>query len=232
MTRNLFLAALTCGLCFTAAAQDGPRGHWEGSLETPNRTIEMKIDIDKTDKGWMGSMVNPQNNAPVPLSGVAFADGKLSFRLMGGGENAPLFTGALSADGKSLDGEIVAGPNAMPLKLKKTGEAKVDVPKPSPAVAKEFIGKWAGALDVNGNALRIEITIKNGDGGAMASLTSLDQGGGDIPANSIEAKDGKLSLKVNAIGGGYEGQLNKDGTEMTGEWSQNGNALPLNLKKK
>ena len=232
MTRNSFPAALAFTLCFTALGQDGPRGHWEGSLEMPNRTMDMKIDIDKTDKGWIGSMANPQSNVSMPLNGVAFADGKLTFRLMGGGENAPGFSGTLSADGKALDGEFAAGPNTVPLKLKRTGEAKVDVPEPSPAVAKELTGKWAGALDINGNTLRIEITIKNGDGGATATLVSLDQGGGEIPANSIEAKDGKLSLKVNAIGGGYEGKLNEDGTEMTGEWSQNGNSLPLNLKKK
>ena len=232
MTMNSYLAALAVALCFTATAQDGPRGHWEGPLETPNRTMDLKIDIDKTDKGWIGSMANPETSSSMPLSAVAFADGKLTFRLMGGGENAPLFSGRLSADGKSLDGEIAAGPNTMPLKLKRTGEAKVDVPKSSPAVAKELTGKWAGTLDVNGNALRIEITIKNSDNGATATLISVDQGGGEIAASSIEAKEGKLSLKVNAIGGGYEGQLNKEGTEMTGEWSQNGNALPLSLKKK
>ncbi len=232
MNRNSFLAALACAFCFTVTAQDGPRGHWEGALETPNRTLDMKIDIDKTDKGWIGSMANPQTNSSMPISDVAFADGKLTFRLMGGGENAPMFSGTLSADGKALDGEIAAGPNTMPLKLKKTGEAKVDLPKPSPAVAKELTGKWTGALDINGNVLRLELTIKNSDSGATATLVSLDQGGGEIPASSIQAKEGKLSLKVDAIGGGYEGQLNKEGTEMTGDWSQNGNTLPLKLKKK
>ena len=227
--KNYLLLTLAFGA--TIFAQDGGRGHWEGAIELPNRTMDIKLDIDKTDKGWIGSMVNTQQNGSgLPLEAVNCADGKLTFRIMRGGDS-PTFVGALSADGKMIDGEVTASGNVLPLKLKKTGEPKVEVAKPSPAIAKELTGKWEGALEV-GQSLRLVLTLSNADGGTTGSLVSVDQGNAEFPVTDIEGKEGKLSLKAKAVGGSYQGQLNKEGTEISGEWSQGGNTLPLTFKKK
>ena len=82
-----------------------------------------------------------------------------------------------------------------------------------------------------GASLRLILTISNGKAGSEAVLVSVDQGNAQIPVSTITQTGTKLVLKVNAVGGGYEGEINKEGTQLTGSWTQLGNTLPLILKK-
>jgi hypothetical protein len=38
-------------------------------------------------------------------------------------------------------------------------------------------------------------------------------------------------LLVKMVGGQYEAEINKEGSELNGTWTQGGNGLPLKLKK-
>ena len=227
------LLAIASLFCFTVTAQDDARGHWTGKLEGPNnQAITMELDFDKVAKGWIGSLSIPEQKLTgLSLESVNFQAGSLSFVLMKAGDKPPGFTGKLSADGKSITGEMTQGGATVPLTLKRNGEAKVALPQSSPAVPKELTGKWEGTLEA-GMSLRLILTIENNETGAVAALVSVDQGGAKIPVASIEHKDGKVSLKVTMVNGGYEGKLNKEGTTLTGDWSQNGNTLPLVFSKK
>jgi len=40
-----------------------------------------------------------------------------------------------------------------------------------------------------------------------------------------------LTLRVNAVGGDFTGEINKEGTEINGTWTQVGMSFPLVLKK-
>jgi hypothetical protein len=106
--------------------------------------------------------------------------------------------------------------------------------KRSPAVAQEFLGTWEGAIAGAGQRLRFVFKMANDESGASAVLISPDQGGAEIPVTTIGQKDAKLTLVVMAtgVGGEYRGEINKDGTELNGRWSQSGYDLPLKLKKK
>jgi uncharacterized protein len=109
----------------------------------------------------------------------------------------------------------------------------VEVLKPSPPVAPEFVGTWEGTLDVGpGAQLHLVLTITNGKAGAEGVLVSVDQGNAQIPVSGITQKETKLTLQVNAVAGSYDGEINKPGTELNGTWSQAGNSFPLQLKKK
>jgi hypothetical protein len=219
---SAFVAALS--------AQSDMRGHWSGAVDTHDGSMVMEVDLDKTANGWIGSITIPARGAAgLPLDGVAFADGKGSFHLPGGPESAG-FTGTLSADGRTLEGAFAAGPQSLPLKLTRTGEAKVELPKSSPAVAPEFVGSWEGAIDF-GTPLRIVLTIANGKDGAEARAVSLDQGNALIRVSAVTQKGTKLTLDVKVVGGGYEGEMNKDGTEINGTWTQQGLTTHLLLKK-
>jgi hypothetical protein len=212
------------------AAQSDMRGHWSGSIDTPAGSLVMEVDLDKTEAGWIGSVSIPQQNASgLPLDSISFDGGKGRFRIKGA-PGDPTFAGTLSADGKTLDGQFSQGPTSLSLKLNRTGEAKVELIKPSPAVAPEFLGKWEGTLEA-GQSLRLVVTISNGKSGAEALLVSVDQGNAQIPVSSITQKGTKLTLAVNAVGGGFEGEISSDGMQLTGTWTQLGNTLQLNLKK-
>jgi hypothetical protein len=64
-----------------------------------------------------------------------------------------------------------------------------------------------------------------------AVLVSVDQGNAQIPVSTITQTGTKLVLKVNTVGGGYEAEINGEGTQLTSSWTQLGNTLPLTLKK-
>lgn len=228
---TLALGLVTALLSAQPAAE--PRGRWTGSIELPNnRSLAVTVDLDKTAKGWVGSMLIPEQGA----SGVTLADiraqegGMWSFRIPGP-PGDPSFSGKLSADGKALSGSLTQGGQSMPMKLAHAGEPKVEMPKISPPVAKEFVGEWEGTLETPGLRLRLKLSNLENGGGAKAILVSIDQGGAEIPATSVEQKGPQLTIDLKMVNGSYKAELNKEGNELKGDWTQAGNTLPLLLKK-
>jgi hypothetical protein len=223
------IGALWIAGAMSSWAQDGLRGHWSGTVEVPNQNLAMEVDLDKGPNGWIGSVAIPAQNATgIPLDAISFTNGKFTFRLKGG-PGDPTFAGTLSADGKTMTGDFTQGPASFPFKFSRTGDPKVEVEKASPAVGKDFVGSWEGTLE--GPGLRLVLKISNEAGGAKAMLISLDQGGTEIPVSAIDQKGSKLTLTVNMVGGKYEAEINKEGSELSGTWTQGGNGLPLKLKK-
>src|SRR5262249_53738419 len=91
-------------------------------------------------------------------------------------------------------------------------------------------GVWQGALEAGGTRLRLVIKItRTSAGGYDGVIDSIDQGT-TIRIDSIAIIGDDVRMEVKAIGGSYDGNLNKDRTEMTGKWSQGGGSLPLTLK--
>lgn len=105
-TSRVLFGALLIGAALSA--QDGPRGHWTGSIDVPDHALTVEIDLDKTAKGWVGSMAVPaQKVSGLPLE-VSFTNGKWTFRMKGGAD-VPTFTGTLSADGLTLSVDFARG---------------------------------------------------------------------------------------------------------------------------
>lgn len=236
---NHFVSAAVIAVACCAApaiaqtgAQNGMRGHWSGALDTPAGPLTMEVDLDNPGSGWIGSVSIPaQGIAGLPLEAISFAEGKGSFRLKGV-PGDPTFTGTLSPDGKSMQGTFVQGTASLPLKLARTGDAKVEVDAAtaSPAVAPEFLGSWEGTISA-GPGLRVALTISNTKAGAEAVMVSVDQGNAQIPVSAITQNGAKLTIQAKAISGAFDGEINKDGTELNGTWTQLGNTAPMQLKK-
>lgn len=222
------IAALLMAGVLAGCVQDGARGHWSGSAEISKRSLAMEVDLDKTSKGWTGSMSIPgQNASGIPLDAIAFTNGKWTFRMKGAPGNAT-FRGTIADDGKTMTGGFTQGSSTFPFKFKRTGEPKVEVVKSSPAVAKEFLGNWEGTLE--GPSLRLLLKISNDGGAAKGVLISLDRGS-EILVSGIDQRDSKLTLVSSMVGGKYEAEINREGTELNGTWTQGGNRLPLKLKR-
>jgi hypothetical protein len=95
------------------------------------------------------------------------------------------------------------------------------------AFAQDVTGDWHGTLSVNGAELRLVLHIsKNSGGGLKATLDSIDQNANGIPVSSAALRGSALSLRVDAIQGSYEGQVNAAGSEISGTWTQ---GAPLEL---
>ncbi|HEY8224673.1 MAG TPA: M23 family metallopeptidase [Pyrinomonadaceae bacterium] len=91
-------------------------------------------------------------------------------------------------------------------------------------------GSWEGTLDV-GQKLRLALTLsRNPDGTYSGRLDSLDQGS-TIPIDVITVKESSVRLELKTVGAVFDGKLNAEGTELTGQFSQGGANLPLTFKR-
>jgi hypothetical protein len=218
----------------SASAQSTPgpagSGHWEGAISVQGK--ELRVDVDLVARAadkWEGAAAFPEMNAKgLVLSAIAVQGQAVSFGIKGV-PGDPTFKGTLSKDSKTLSGDFIQGPVSGTFTLAWKGEATLEAPPKNAPLGKGFEGVWEGALEVNGATLRLSLKLSNQDGGATGTLISIDQGGAEIPLNSIVQTDAHLTFTVPGVGGAYEGDL-KDG-QITGTWTQGPGSLPLNLKR-
>jgi hypothetical protein len=232
LKRSLLLPCLTALLAAASAAQTGPAGHWEGTLKVNDREIGLALDLAKNDKGeWIASFGLPaQTITGMPITGLEVAGDTVKFTVRPIPQQ-PSFD-LKFADGK-LAGSISAQQGSLPLEFKRTGEAKVERPPVSPAVSKELEGDWTGTLTIPNGELTLMVHFKNlPDKTVEATLDSPKQGAQGLALNDVKQTGTKVEFAFKAAGGSFQGNMNKEGTEIAGEWSQGGNSLPLKLKKK
>ncbi len=154
----------------------------------------------------------------------------MKFRIAGG-TNSPDFDCSLE-NSNSMRCTLNTPGGSLTSTMKRTGEAKVDLPKSSPAVSGELEGNWEGTLDTPNGALRLVVHFKNQpDKTVKATLDSLDQNSIDLPLTDIVQKGPAVEFQLRLVNGGYKGTLNKEATQLVGEWTQSGSSMPLTLKK-
>jgi hypothetical protein len=97
--------------------------------------------------------------------------------------------------------------------------------------AKGFEGSWQGTLEASGQKLRVVVTVTKSDAGTYAGkLDSLDQGA-TIPIDTIAVNGDAVRLEIKSPAIVFEGALNKEGTELTGTFTQGDQQLPLTFKR-
>src|ERR1051325_10442517 len=86
--------------------------------------------------------------------------------------------------------------------------------------AKNFEGSWQGTLEAGGQKLRLVLTVtKSGESAYAGKLDSLDQGA-TIPIDTITVNGDAVRLEIKAAAIVFEGNLNKERTELTGTFTQ------------
>ena len=220
-------------VCAAAPAQTANpvAGHWQGRIQIPDHELQVTVDLDRNAKGaWVGSMsIAGTSSVDAPLRNLSVEGASVKFTANLGGSAA--FTGKISDDGKSFSGTASNNEGEAPFQFTRSGEAAVKVPPPSSAMAKEFEGEWEGALDVNGNRLRIGMKLTAAaDGSAAATLTSIDQGNAQFAADTVSINGKDLAFEIRGISGKYSGSLGANG-EIAGEWAQGPGKLPLTFKR-
>lgn len=100
------------------------------------------------------------------------------------------------------------------------------------AAQPSIAGDWEGVLSPGPATLHIVLHVTATDDGVLhGTLDSVDQGARGIPITSVVMAGTRLTLQLNAIGGGYDGTINGDGSVIDGTWKQGGGALPLVFKR-
>jgi hypothetical protein len=209
-----------------------PSGHWEGSIQIqPNMEMKVEMDVAKNAKGELaGTFGQPaQGVKGLPLSMVA-VEGRSVRVVVKGGPEAATFQGTLSADGKSMAGDVNQAGRAVPFSLTRTGDARIAAAPKSPPIGKELEGTWNGTLDVNGAQMRLVVKMANQpDGTATGTIVSPDGSGMEIPI-AMTQKASNVTVDVASVGASFVGVLNGPGTELTGTWTQGSTALPITFR--
>jgi hypothetical protein len=212
----------------TASAQQAPiasveqkaqeiAGDWQGTLEAGGQQLHLVLHITRSvDKSLTATLDSIDQGANgIPINKISFQGGKLSFssEAVHG-----TYEGSLDPAGAQIDGTWSQG-QPMPLVFKRAVQASsVD-------------GSWMGTLNAGAVKLRLVFQITNTPKGLQATLNSIDQGGGAIPASSVKRDGAKLTIEMKSIDGSFSGTIHQSMAAMEGTWTQHGNGLPLILKK-
>lgn len=97
----------------------------------------------------------------------------------------------------------------------------------------DLTGTWQGKLMVpqapNGE-IRIAFKILKADGGVLkATFYMGDRPVPGLPASEVAIQGSNVTITIPAIGGTYEGKLDRDAMTLTGEWTAGGTPMPLTL---
>jgi hypothetical protein len=87
------------------------------------------------------------------------------------------------------------------------------------------IGDWEGKIDTGNGSLRVIVHISQATDGKL-------NGSLDSPDDSVIYKEPDLRFAIELFGSTFDGKMNHDNSEITGEWKQSGRSLPLVFKRR
>jgi len=93
------------------------------------------------------------------------------------------------------------------------------------------VGDWKGTLDAGVAKLDLVLHIVKKDGALSATLDSPDQGATGLPIDSISVTGKSLRFEMKSLGANYEGVFSADGTQIEGEFVQQGQKMALTFKR-
>jgi hypothetical protein len=230
---SLFLVTVVAGVgpeagCFVrihAQAALDATGHWDGNVMTPNGSVAVAFDIARDDQGaLMATFDQPGQGLHGLLVQTVLLEGHTLTLVVR--DDQP-FSGTLSDDGKTVNGAISVEGYDIPVTLERTGDARIDQPAQSVAVDARFVGTWLASTAMG----PISLVIANRNGGASAMLVNDSEGGLRIPAHAITATGAHIALDLKAISGTFDGDLNADGTEIAGSYTQGAQQAPITFRK-
>ena len=214
-------------------AQITPDGHWEGALKTPNgQQLKISLDLAKNAKTeWIASMGMPsQNMTGMAVTNVAVNGSSVKFVAL----ELMMATAELTlgTDGK-MSGTLTGPQGSTPVEFTRTGEAKVELIPPSPAVTKELEGDWEGTLQTPGGTFRMVFHFRNQpDNTVVATMDSPDRNGFGLPLDNVKQTGKNVQVGVRIAQSQFQGTLNEQGTEIAGKFGHEENTMPLTMKKK
>ena len=221
-------------------------GAWEGALTVREMQVRLVFKISKAaDGSYTATMDSPDQGAhDFPVTSVTFTNPAVRVELK---QINGVFQGNLNRSATEMAGTWQQGGFKAALVLKRTDKpSSVAQPKdPAKAYAarkdSDLQGYWKGTLSVpvpgaaaEGQTLELRLILKISeatDGTFGGAMDVVDQGAKDIPISVILYNKPALRLELDGLGALYEGDLNNDGSELAGKWTQRDRSLPLTFKR-
>jgi CubicO group peptidase (beta-lactamase class C family) len=152
------LSLLIAGVApIPAAAQTGPAGHWEGTVELPGASLQIRVEFKQAGSGWEATIDIPQQGATaLALTAVRFAAPQVHFELPAG-PGLAVFEGKL--EGAKIAGSMTQAGQTFPFSLERNAEQRAAAAsgsgKPGLDGLDEFIAQALKDWKVPGLALAV-----------------------------------------------------------------------------
>lgn len=213
-------------------------GSWNGTLELAAQKQTLVFQLKQGAGGALeGTFSFPDQGMTQPMGDLEVNNGELSFHTLGGRIS---FKGKLANNrlaGKLKVPSPVAPPDGLDISMQK-GDYK-PAPVALTLAAADFAklkGKWTGTISVtnpqNGQKTDLPIVVRyesNAQGQQFGYLDSPAQGVSGMIVTATTLAGDKFTARVGAIQAEYTGTL--AGKKITGEWSQGGQRMPLELSQ-
>ena len=227
---NLFLRVLIVSTLltgFSVSAQDDLSGTWEGDLMVaPDQQIGVQFTLERAaDGSWSGTLNAPDQPSltDVPIDAVHYEQGNLTLEVSA---VSGTYQGTVVAEG--IEGTWSQQGTSFELNL-----APYQEPVLTAAGFARISGSWIGTLrPVPGGELEFTVVVRfeeDEQDGYRGFLSVPDQGGNNIPIDTIRLDDAELTLTISQAGAEIAGSLTEEG--FTGKWNQGGQSLDLSLAR-
>ncbi|HTD11454.1 MAG TPA: hypothetical protein VK676_05230, partial [Steroidobacteraceae bacterium] len=204
------------GLALAAAGTI--QGDYLGTLGPLHLKLHLSALADGTLSGTLDSP--DQGALGIPYADFHLQGNTLSFAVPSVHGS---WAGTVASDGATLTGTWNQG---APMPLTFTRDTFVAASKPS-----AVDGFWLGTLQVPGQPLRIQLSVRSDRAGQESCvLDSLDQGAYGLSCANVTWAGRDLSFDIPAVHGRWRGKLSGDAQTLSGTWTQ-GASLPLTLQR-
>src|SRR5262245_26970087 len=92
-------------------------------------------------------------------------------------------------------------------------------------------GDWRGTLDAGAVKLDLILHVVRKDGALSATVDSPDQGATGLVVDAITVSGKSLRFEMKSLSADYEGVFSNDGSQIEGEFRQQGQKFPLTFKR-
>jgi hypothetical protein len=224
---------------YTPRKDSDLQGYWKGTLKAGNTPLRVILKIAERADGTFRVAGDSPDQGAKDIEATAITYHRPTVKVEFGGIGG-YYEGTLDDSDRVITGNWMQGDKPLPLTLERAKPETVAAIDPAIEAQKDYSytgpndlpGHWQGTLNVKqeGVKLRLAVNIaKMPDGKFSASMISLDQGGGEIPASMIQYVPPNVRLEWGAINGSFNGKL--ENGKLTGAWRQGGGALPLVLER-
>jgi len=211
------------------------QGYWEGVLHT-EADLRIVVKVSKSPEGAYSATVDSidQGAKDIPVSEFSYTNRVVNIEMKSLRGN---YQGTVNANGTEIFGAWTQLGRNYPVTLKRTTTPPtLDASIPAQALVRrpgsDLQGYWKASLAAGPLQLRLLLKISESTNGAYkGTMDSVDQGAKNIPITDIVYTGPGVELELAAIGGHFEGDLNKNATELSGRWMQGGQSLPVVFKR-
>jgi hypothetical protein len=236
---TIVLLALLASSGVLAQSRPSAVGYWTGSIEYPGGPLEFTVLLLQNSAGdWAGELDLPtQGVRNLRLNTLDINGAAVSFGVLGINGD-PLFTGDISGDGETISGMLTQMGQTFLFTLQRSPEPPEDDTHIYEAYEKEGVagvglpGVWFGLMEKHPAKIRLIMKLAKGaDGALTGTMASPDQGGKEVPIDTI-LLDGKIiSMSLPSMYATYQAEMDGEGRAMYGSWEQTGQTMTLNFKR-